>query len=126
MKLRYIILVVSAPLILACSVAGAMTNSTPPAVATMPVIATQTPYNPPAITLTGETKVVTKKHLDILGDGCWYIRSTPNFLSDGSNIIRSQCGGTVEYIGWAANGYLELANGEYICNRAVGGADVCQ
>ncbi len=102
-----------------------MTNSTPSATATMPV-ATQTRYSPSAIAATDETKVVTQKHLDILGDGCWYIRSTPNFLSDGSNIIRSQCGGTVEYIGWAANGYLELANGEYICNRAVGGADVCQ
>lgn len=105
---------------LACGVSAplpaVMANATSPAIATQTRVETPTA---PAVTETTRAP----RPLAIL-DGCWNIRSSPADLQD-ANIIRIQCGGAVEVVQWAANGYLELTGGEYVCNRAVGGEVEC-
>jgi hypothetical protein len=60
----------------------------------------------------------------VLGvNGCWNIRSSP---AVDDNIRRVQCGGVVTVYGWAANGFIIVGEGEFMCARAVGEEVKCQ
>jgi len=115
MKIPYLIALLIIPA-LACGVSAPLAVM---ANATSPAIATQAP-TAPSMTST----IRAPRPLAIL-DGCWNIRSSPADLQD-ANVIRVQCGGTVEFVQWAANGYLELTGGEYVCNQATGGDRECE
>jgi len=117
MKIPYLIALLIIPA-LACGVSAPLSVMADTA---SPAIATHT-ETPTASAMTSTIRA--PRELAIL-DGCWNIRSSPADLQD-ANVIRVQCGGTVEFIQWAANGYLELTGGEYVCNQALGMGDVCR
>jgi len=117
MKIPILILLLALPA-LACGVSAPLA-----VMAELPVTATQT--QPETPTAPATTSTIPAPHPLAILDGCWNIRSSPADLQD-ANVIRIQCGGVVEFVQWAANGYLELRGGEYVCNQATGGEEPCR
>ena len=54
--------------------------------------------------------------------GCWNIREGAGVAYPSLYV---QCGGTVEFVHWADNGFIRIVGG-YICNRAVDGGEECE
>ena len=101
-------------LILACTVTAPAAMVAPTSLPKTPVFGLQKPANTPETPIPTYTDDVSPKSLEVIG--CWNVRNAPSL--DGL-IVRVQCGGSVEFVQWSTNGWLELTDGEYICNRAV-------
>lgn len=121
--MKYIILLI-VPFVIACGAAPLVAVS---AVVVMPTPSNASPSPKNNLTETTLTAQPTRlpQFVETAVIGCWNIRTSPADLR-GENIIRVQCGGSVTVKQWAANGYIELAGGEYVCNQAIGTDETCR
>jgi hypothetical protein len=93
--------------------------------ATMPTLAPQTPVNASETPKPTQTAYPTFQATPVLLQvvGSWHVRSSPE-VKDG-NIVDYQIGGTIYFIRWADNGFIETDKG-FICGRAVGADMECE
>jgi len=105
------------PFLLACTVLAPAAQPVTITHAVVTQTSTTNAPETPSVTATTPATVT----MDVTG--CWNIRKYPSV--NGAQ-IRYQCGGTVDVKGWSVNGFIELADGLYICNQAIGDNELCR